>query len=1025
MTLAQQRPRFSERDAEEIARTLYGVEAHARALPSDRDQNFRLDVASGDRYVLKVAGAAEERAVLELQGAMLDRLADRGRPGAFPRVHAAPSGASLPVVEGREGACHVVRLVSYLPGVPLAHVRPHAPDLLRSLGVFLGEMDRVLEDFSHPAAGRALDWDLQHAPTAVRTHLPYVVDEARRALVARLLDACEGRLAPLRAELRTSVIHNDANDYNVLVNPPTTPERRVVGLIDFGDAVHSYTVAELAVAAAYAMLDKDDPVAAAAAVVAGYHEAYPLGEAELEALFSLVVMRLCTSVVMSAYRQREEPDDAYLTISEQPAWRLLQRLAGIHPRWALYRFREACGLRPCPQAAALTGWLRRHAGEAAPVVGTDLAAVRPVVFDLSVGSRELAGFSGAMPELAQRLFGRMQAEGTRVGVGRYDEARGLYTAPAFRTGPDPTAEGRTIHLGVDLFLEAGTPVYAPLEGVVHSFADNRGALDYGPTIILEHRAGDGVFYTLYGHLSRASLDGLAAGQTVARGAPIGTLGDMDVNGGWPPHLHFQIVLDLLDRAGDFPGVARASERGVWLDLCPDPNVLLGIPEACFPEAPLAPAVLAEGRRRHVGPALSLSYRRPLTIVRGAGTYLYDETGRAYLDGVNNVCHVGHAHPRVVRAVHEQMAVLNTNTRYLHPNLVRYAERLVATLPEPLRVCFFVNSGSEANDLALRLARTHTGRRDVVVLDGAYHGHLTSLIDISPYKFDGPGGQGAPPFTHVVPMPDPYRGPYRADDPEAGARYAAHVRDATEAAVRHGGVAAFVAEPLLSCGGQVVPPPGFLREAYRHVRRAGGLCIADEVQVGFGRAGTHFWGFETQGVVPDVVTMGKPIGNGHPLGAVVTTAEVAASFANGMEYFNTFGGNPVSCAAGLAVLDVVADEGLQAHARRVGEQLRAGLERLMAQHPVVGDVRGAGLFLGIELVLDREARAPAPAQAAYLVERMKEHGILLSTDGPFHNVIKIKPPLSFSEADADLLLRTLADVLEEDFLRGEGPEGKGP
>jgi 4-aminobutyrate aminotransferase-like enzyme len=398
-------------------------------------------------------------------------------------------------------------------------------------------------------------------------------------------------------------------------------------------------------------------------------------------------------------------------------------------------------------------------------------------------------------------------------------------------------------------------------------------------------------------------------------------------------------------------------------------------------------------------------------------YLYDEAGRAYLDAVNNVPHVGHCHPRVVQAGQQQMAVLNTNTRYLHDHLAQYAQRLCATLPEPLRVCFFVCTGSEANDLALRLARTHTGRQDVVVVDGAYHGNLTSLVEISPYKFDGPGGQGAPPYVHKVPMPDVYRGAYRAGDPKAGEKYAGHVRDAIEQMQRQGrNIAAFLCESVLGCGGQIVLPDGYLRAAYGYVRQAGGVCVADEVQVGFGRVGSHFWGFETQGATPDILTLGKPIGNGHPLAAVVTTPEIAASFANGMEYFNTFGGNPVSCAIGMAVLDVIEAEKLQENALEVGRELKAGLDRLKTKYPLIGDVRGLGLFVGIELVLDRETLAPAPEHAAYVVERMKEHGILLSTDGPLHNVLKIKPPLVFSRENAAQLVKTLDKILAEDILQ---------
>jgi 4-aminobutyrate aminotransferase-like enzyme len=395
-------------------------------------------------------------------------------------------------------------------------------------------------------------------------------------------------------------------------------------------------------------------------------------------------------------------------------------------------------------------------------------------------------------------------------------------------------------------------------------------------------------------------------------------------------------------------------------------------------------------------------------------YLYDDTGRAYLDVYNNVPLVGHSHPRVVRAAQEQLALLNTNTRYLHDNVLRYAERLTELCPPPLRVCYFVNSGSEANELALRLARAHTGREDIIVLEHAYHGHTNTLIDISPYKFDGPGGRGRKPWVHVAPIADDYRGLYRRGDAQAGAKYATHVGEILERARGEGrGVAAFIAETLPSVAGQIVFPPNYLAEVYRRVRAAGGVCIADEVQVGFGRLGTHFWGFETQDVVPDIVVLGKPIGNAFPLAAVVTTKEIAASFANGMEFFSTFGGNPVACAAGLAVLDVVRDEGLQDRALRVGKYWIAELKKLQACHAPIGDVRGSGLFVGIDLVRDRDTREPATEEADYVVNRLRECGILAGTDGPHHNVIKLRPPLVFSEADADLFTATLEVILQEE------------
>jgi 4-aminobutyrate aminotransferase-like enzyme len=372
---------------------------------------------------------------------------------------------------------------------------------------------------------------------------------------------------------------------------------------------------------------------------------------------------------------------------------------------------------------------------------------------------------------------------------------------------------------------------------------------------------------------------------------------------------------------------------------------------------------------------------------------------------------------VVRAAQAQTAVLNTNTRYLHPAILELADRLTAMLPEPLRVCFFVNSGSEANELAVRLARAATGRHGMLVVDVGYHGNTSTLVDISPYKHDGPGGRGAPPWVQKVPMPDGYRGPFKSPDPEAGRKYAAALGPAVAALEARGfPPAGFIVESILSCGGQVPHPPGYLAEAFRQVRAAGAVCIADEVQVGFGRVGSHFWGFETQDVVPDIVTMGKPMGNGHPIGAVVTTPEIARAFANGMEYFSTFGGNPVSCAIALEVLNVLQDEGLQANARDVGTYLMDGLASLMPRHPIIGNVRGLGLFSGVEFVRDHATLEPADTEAAYVANRMRDLGVLVSTDGPFHNVIKIKPPLIFRRSDADALVAALDRVLGEDPVR---------
>jgi 4-aminobutyrate aminotransferase-like enzyme/Ser/Thr protein kinase RdoA (MazF antagonist) len=1011
------RPRFGEEDAIRLADALYGLKAKARALPSERDQNFQLLTESGERFVLKLARSDERAEELDLQNRALEWLAARAPHLLLPRVRPTRSGAPMERVPVADGRSHLVRLLTHLPGATLATVRPHTPLLLRRLGSFLAELDRALVGFSHAAAiGRDLDWDPARAPSVIGRLRHAIREPELRLQLERTLEQHAERAAPLLPGLRRGVIHNDANDHNVLVSPPDSPEREIAGLLDFGDMLESWTVAEAAVAAAYAMLGKADPLAAAAHVVAGYHAVSPLAEAELAVLYPLACLRLFTSLCLAAERRTSEPDNAYLTVSEAPVRQALHALRDVHPRFAEAVLRDACGLPACPGSPALVAWLRANRHAIAPVVAADMG--QAVVLDLSVGSPDIESpeAAGDRAALEAVIAERLREAGAALGIGRYDEARLVYAGDAYEVSRGEHPERRTVHVGLDLFLPAGSLVFAPLEGRVHSFANNARRLDYGPTLILQHDPpGAPRFFTLYGHLS--SLQGLAPGLPVAKGQPIGRIGAPPANGDWPPHLHLQIVADLLGREGDFPGVAAPSQRGVWLSLSPDPNLLLAAPLDSSRAGGLPPQALLAQRRSRLGPSLSLAYRKPLKIVRGYGQHLYDHEGRAFLDAVNNVAHVGHGHPRVVRAGRRQLAVLNTNTRYLHDHIVEYARRLTETLPEPLRVCFFVCSGSEANELALRLARAGSGGRDVIVVEGAYHGNTSALVEISPYKFDGPGGAGAPPHVHKVPMPDDYRGRYRRGQPSRGEAFAAHVSEAAAAALRRGSrPAAFICESLLSCGGQIELPPGFLAAAYRHAREAGALCIADEVQVGFGRVGSHFWGFETQGVVPDIVTMGKPIGNGHPLGAVVTTAEIAARFANGMEYFNTFGGNPVSCAIGLAVLDVLRDQDLQANALRVGSRLRDGLARLGERHAIVGDARGLGLFLGIELVRDRETLEPAGEEAAYVAERMKDHGVLASTDGPLHNVIKLKPPLVFDERNAERVIGVLDAVLAEDYVR---------
>ena len=1022
------------RRAVAIASEYFGIEGEAVALPGEFDLNFRLSGA-GD-FVLKLSPGSRQ-AVFDLITKSLRHLDGASLPAAIPRL-VQPAGPGqrghVVTIPDFGGTPWIACALTWVDGVPLADVRPRPLPVLEELGAFLAELDIALSAFDHPELDRTFLWRMESARETIESHLE-LLDEGR-GLVERTLARATGLLDPVRDSLPRCVIHNDANDYNVMASP-SLDGTRLSGLIDFGDLTRGWRAAEVAVAAAYAMMDLEDPVAAACAVVRGYSAVAPLDEAECRAIVPMVALRLCLSVSVQARQMRAQPGNKYLAVSQQPAWRLLGQLADADWRVAEFRIREACALDPNPGLQPVLSWLDRVRPRAS-VMDPGLLA-RPHVIDLSVESLELPhpdvlATGGVLDAWVE---GRIEAAGATVGVGRYGEARILYDDPAFAVPGDHGPESRTIHLGLDLFAPPGTPVRAPFAGTVLSVADNDRPRDYGPTVILRHQTGEGSgFHTLYGHLDTATLEHLTPGRAVAAGDVLGWLGDASVNGGWPPHLHFQVVaLDPLDdpgaatsSPGNFPGVALQRLRTVWESILPDPTPLAGLPSTPppVPDPVLRFADLTQKRKTLLGSSLSLSYARPVHIVRGHGAWLYDDTGRRYLDTVNNVPHVGHGNRRVAEAIARHSRVLNTNTRYLHTRIVALGEELLEHFPAPLEVVFFVCSGSEANELALRMARRHTGNDGVVCLEGGYHGNTGALVEISHYKFAGPGGAGPSDRVAVAPMPDTYRGRYREGPAAAkgatpGALYAADVARAaarldSSPGDRGGpgapGVAAFVAEPILSCGGQIEPPAGYLAAAFGHIRDAGGVCVADEVQVGFGRVGDAFWAFELQGVVPDIVTLGKPMGNGHPVAAVVTTREIADSFANGMEYFSTFGGNPVSCAAARAVLAEIRSRGLQEHARHIGGRLRRDLEELARRHPVIGDVRGRGLFLGVELVRDARTREPFPEACAYVANRARDLGVFLSVDGPDHNVLKVKPPLVFGEAEAELLVGTLDRVLGE-------------
>ena len=978
----------------EVARR-FGLQGGLERLGGEYDLNFRGRDGAGP-VILKIMRPGCDTQDVAIQTAALRHVAaaDPGIP--LPRLR-----GTVQTVTDDSGASRITWAMEALPGTPLAAAPRQSLALLRELGELAGRTSRALRDFDHPRLDRSQKWRLQDGGW-IRDHLA-ILPAPRRALIEGILAEFDA-LSPALAALPAQAIHNDLNDWNVLVRQGLNAPSAITGLIDFGDMTRAPLVCDLAILAAYALLDRDDPEPALAELVAGYHTASPLPESALPMLWPLIRMRLAVSVVNAAIEAEKRPDDAYATISTAPAWRLLER-GGFDSTRILARLRHASGLPVTPQAPAIRDWLDANRGTFAPIVTDDLTAYPEGA--LSVAEAVMPENPFQLTPQEARTLGH--AEGARWMGKSWGEPRLIYTDKAF-FGATRSANRRTVHLGVDIFAPAGTALHAPLDGVVAHAGYEDLPLGYGGHVVLRHDTPAGVFFTLWGHLSREAAV-LAPGTPIKAGTAFARMGTPEENGGWAPHLHFQ--LGLTDDP-DWDGVADPDDRELQLARYPNPAALLNLPDDRLAFRPAPEADLLAYRQTHFAPNLKLSYRQPVMLLRGWRHHLFDQWGRPWLDAYNNVPHVGHAHPRIRAVAAAQLARMNSNTRYLHPAPLAFAEKILSKMPPGLEVCFFVNSGSEANELALRLARHATGGLDMITPDHGYHGNTTGAIDISAYKFNKPGMRGRQPWVHLVDVADDYRGRFRAEEQGCAAAYAAQIDDAlAEIAAREGGkLAGFICEVFPSVGGQIIPPQGYLAEVYRRIRAAGGICIADEVQTGLGRLGDYYFAFEQQGVVPDIVVLGKPIGNGHPLGVVVTTPEIARRFAEGPEFFSTFGGSNLSALIGKEVLDIVDDEGLAGNAATVGAELLAGLRELQDRHPSIGQVRGIGLFTGVDLVTDRESRSPATAIADHVINRLRDMRILIGREGPADNVLKIRPPLSFDSEGVAVICAALDVALTE-------------
>ena len=995
--------------AEKILFDLFNIKGIASPLPGELDFNFRIKIKDEEGYILKVSRPNEDENYLDFQQQLLQFVAANGTNLIAPKIIKDTDGNSISEITDTHGNKRKVRLLSWVSGRVWSKVNPQLDDLRFSLGEQCGLLTQALQGFDHPEAHRKFDWDVAQS-LWTKEHIDLFSGE-KKEIISTFQQQFEASQKTY-ATLRKAVVHNDANDNNVIVSDnllnPT-----VKAAIDYGDAIHTQIINDLAISCAYCIMHHNDPLEASLSIIKGYHTTFPLLEEELAHLYNAIAMRLVISVTKSAINKRKEPDNEYLLISEKPAWELLQKWFLIHPDFATYSFRKACGFIAHPKQKDFEKWAAAKECKLTDLFPT-IAKHEVYHLDLSVSSKWI-GHQEEFNDLDLFQFKIDQLQKinpTKIIAGGYLEPRPIYTSSEYDTLGNNGRKSRTIHLGIDYWLSAKTPVHALFDGEVVIAVNDAGNKEYGGLVVLKHRTPTFEFYTLYGHLTVESATQYKIGDCIKKGKKIAELGNFPENGNWAPHLHFQILLSLFDYTKDYPGVAYFDQIEVWKSICPNPNLLFKS-EALQQNDVTTNEELITYRKQHLGKSLSLQYKVPIKMVRGAGQYLVDQYGRKYLDTVNNVAHVGHENYNVVKAGQAQMALINTNSRYLHENINALAKELIETLPPELNVLHFVNSGSEANELAIRMVKVNTGERDIIASEVGYHGNSNMCIDISSYKFDAKGGQGAPKHTHIFPLPDAFRGKYRGEN--TADAYADEVQKQIDIVHQKGrNVGAFIIEPIISCGGQIELPEGFLAKAYEKIRAVGGLCISDEVQVGCGRVGKTFWGFQLHDVIPDIVTIGKPLGNGHPLAAVACTQEVADKFANGMEYFNTFGGNPVSCAIGTEVLRTVKREKLQENALAVGEYLKTELKKLAQEFPIIGDVRGQGLFLGIELV-DADLN-PLAAQTDYLANRMKDHGILMSTDGPDHNVLKIKPPIIFTKENANELLFYLQKILGEDFMK---------
>lgn len=956
-------PQVTDAQARDILTTHFDLHADVKSLGSQQDKNFLVGADSEIAGVLKIANPAFNEIELTAQEQAADLIAT-----AEPDLRVAQSlpnrdGDTLTAVTGlgSSGTAYV-RLLRHLRGGTLIESGYLPPATVAELGALAGRVSRALAGFGHPGLDRVLQWDLRYGADVVRSLVSHVDDAGMRSRLQVAADQAWAHIEPLADALPRQAVHMDLTDANVVVSHDVGGVVHPDGIIDFGDLADSWAIGELAITLSCVLQHPGGDPTAILPGVRAFHAIRPLSVAEAEALWPLLVLRTAVLIVSGAHQAGFDPDNGYLTDQADGEWQMFERATSVPIDVMTALIKADLGLASPPAPVRVD---RPMIAAPASAVTLDLGTTSDALDDAFVAGGWLK--FRTEDEIARAAIN----DGADLVVTRFGQPR-ITLAPALSQ-----EEPAVVPTGVNIWPAGRLELVAPFAGEV------------------VERTADSV--TLRGVEYELTLTGIRSGS--------GDVGDVlgtAEPGRWA-HLALRPV-----GASRAPELTTPSFAPGWLACVRDPRPLLGL-------APLdteqSEADLMARRDRSFAPVQEHYYRRPPRIERGWRHFLMSTSGRCYLDMVNNVTVLGHAHPRVAAAAARQLRKLNTNSRFNYASVVEFSERLAGLLPEPLDTVFLVNSGSEASDLALRLAIAAAGRPDVVAMREAYHGWTYGTDAVSTSTADNPNALTTRPvWVHTVESPNSFRGKYRGR--EVG-RYAAEaVAQIEELSADGHAPAAFICETVYGNAGGMALPDGYLQQIYAAVRGAGGYTVADEVQVGYGRLGEWFWGFQQQGVVPDIVSMAKSVGNGYPLGAVVTSREIAEAFRSQGYFFSSTGGSPLSCAIGMTVLDVLNDEGLQANAARVGAHLKSRLQQLSTRHPIIGTVHGVGLYLGVEMIRDPQTLDPATEETALICDRMLDLGVIIQPTGDHQNILKTKPPLCIDVEAADFYVDALDRVLTE-------------